>query len=113
MVKKYVVYLTEAERTTLQRLLTAGKTAARSLTHVHILLKLMQAKGDQAGPTSRSLRCSKWAYPPSDACGASLSSMDWRQPCIQRTPTLPPVHPVRGCCLLPPNTQNLLTCSFC
>jgi transposase len=54
MVKKYVVHLTEAERKTLQRLLTAGKAAARSLTHAHILLKADAGEG-RAGWTDKQI----------------------------------------------------------
>lgn len=39
MAKKYVVRLSEAERATLHQMLAAGKVAARTLTHAHILLK--------------------------------------------------------------------------
>lgn len=37
--KKYHVTLTEEERTELERLINAGKAAARTLTHARILLK--------------------------------------------------------------------------
>ena len=54
MVKKYVVHLTEAERATLQRLPTAGKAAARSLTHAHIFLKADASEG-RAGWTDQQI----------------------------------------------------------
>jgi homeodomain-containing protein len=38
-VKKYVVRLTEEERTELLQMIRAGRSAARTLTHAHILLK--------------------------------------------------------------------------
>jgi transposase len=38
MEKKYIVTLNEEERVELQRLVSAGKSAARRLTHAHILL---------------------------------------------------------------------------
>jgi transposase len=39
MKKKYIVTLTEAERQTLQTMLSRGKAAARKLVHARILLK--------------------------------------------------------------------------
>jgi transposase len=45
MAKKYVVHLADAERTTLHQVLTAGKAAARTLTHAHILLKADTGEG--------------------------------------------------------------------
>ncbi len=45
MAKKYVVHLTDAERATLHQLLAAGKAAARTLTHAHILLKADTGEG--------------------------------------------------------------------
>ena len=39
MKKKYIVTLTQAERRTLQEMLSRGKAAARKLTHARILLK--------------------------------------------------------------------------
>lgn len=39
MVKRYFVTLTEAERQSLERLVSSGKAAARKLTHARILLK--------------------------------------------------------------------------
>lgn len=39
MAKKYVVQLTDAERATLLQTVTAGKVAARTVAHAHILLK--------------------------------------------------------------------------
>jgi transposase len=45
MAKKYVVHLTDAERATLLQMLAAGKVAARTLAHAHILLKADAADG--------------------------------------------------------------------
>jgi transposase len=39
MTKKYVVTLTEQERNELERMLSAGKAAARKLAHARVLLK--------------------------------------------------------------------------
>ncbi len=39
MAKKYVVTLTEQERDELERMLSAGKAAARKLAHARVLLK--------------------------------------------------------------------------
>src|SRR2546427_9426903 len=47
MNKKYVVTLTQEERTDLQKLISTGKAAARKLLHARILLK---ADGSPAGP---------------------------------------------------------------
>lgn len=45
MPKKYVVRLTNEERATLRQVLAAGKVAARTLAHAHILLKADAAAG--------------------------------------------------------------------
>lgn len=46
--KKYIVTLTEAERTTLRGLLMRGKGAARRLAHARILLKADEGRSDEA-----------------------------------------------------------------
>ena len=46
--KKYIVTLTEAERTTLRGLLARGKGAARRLAHARILLKADEGLRDEA-----------------------------------------------------------------
>ena len=53
--KKYHVTLTAEERTQLQDLLAAGKTAARTLTHVRILLKADES-ADGPGWTDEAIR---------------------------------------------------------
>ena len=45
MKKKYIVTLTEAERQTLQAMLSRGKAAARKLMHARILLKADASPG--------------------------------------------------------------------
>lgn len=45
--KKYIVTLTEAERTTLRGLLARGKGAARRLAHARVLLKADQGLPDE------------------------------------------------------------------
>jgi transposase len=51
--KKYVVELTEEERSTLRALITAGKGPARKLMHARILLKADRASG---GPNWKDAR---------------------------------------------------------
>jgi transposase len=46
MKKKYIVTLTEAERTDLKTLISSGKGAARRLAHARILLKADQGMAD-------------------------------------------------------------------
>ena len=46
--KKYIVKLSEAERTHLQALIAKGKSAARTLTHARILLKADASEGGPA-----------------------------------------------------------------
>lgn len=48
MKKKYIVTLTEAERQTLQAMLSRGKAAARKLAHARILLKADACVGEPA-----------------------------------------------------------------
>jgi hypothetical protein len=45
MRKKYIVTLTDAERQTLQEMLSRGKSAARKLMHARVLLKADAAPG--------------------------------------------------------------------
>jgi transposase len=45
MKKKYVVTLTEEERQMLREMVSRGKSAARKLTHAHVLLKADQSEG--------------------------------------------------------------------
>ncbi len=54
-VKKYHVTLTDAERSMLQDLLSAGKAAARSLTHARILLKADES-GDGPAWSDEAIR---------------------------------------------------------
>jgi transposase len=49
MAKKYIVTLTEQERNELERMLSAGKAAARKLAHARVLLKA------DAGPLGPAL----------------------------------------------------------
>lgn len=53
MAGKYVVKLTEEEQKRLQKLVTSGKTAARTLSRARILLK--SAGGDKDGAIARAL----------------------------------------------------------
>lgn len=46
MAKKYIVNLSQEERTTLHALITKGKTAARALTRAHILLQAEEGAHD-------------------------------------------------------------------
>jgi len=48
MAKRYLVTLTDHERAELERLIGAGKAAARTLAHARILLKADQAAGGPA-----------------------------------------------------------------
>lgn len=48
MTKRYLVTLTDTERTELEQLISAGKAAARALAHARILLKADQAPGGPA-----------------------------------------------------------------
>ena len=50
MVKRYIVTLTEEERRELERMISAGKTAARKLQHARILLKADAAPGGPGWP---------------------------------------------------------------
>ena len=45
--KKYIVTLTEAERTELRKLISTGKGAARRLAHARVLLKADQGLTDE------------------------------------------------------------------
>lgn len=45
MKKKYIIELTEEERQTLKRLVSAGKASARKLTHARMLLKADSSSG--------------------------------------------------------------------
>ena len=51
--KKYRVTLTDEERQHLQAMIAAGKAAAKTLAHAHILLKADQAEGGPAWPDHR------------------------------------------------------------
>ena len=62
---KFVVTLTEEERTTLTRLLTRGRAAARTLAHARVLLKADAAPGGP-GWTDEQIR---------DALDVSLSTI--------------------------------------
>jgi len=53
--KKYLVRLTEAERTALEHLTTTGRTAARTLRHAWVLLKA-DVGGAGAGWTDEQIR---------------------------------------------------------
>lgn len=46
---RYIVRLTEAERDTLEQLLTKGRHAATTLTRARILLKADQSEGGHRG----------------------------------------------------------------
>ncbi len=48
MSKRYLVTLTDTERPEIERLISAGKAAARTLAHTRILLKADQAPGGPA-----------------------------------------------------------------
>jgi transposase len=61
----YVVRLSEAERRGLERVVTAGQTAARTLTHAYILLK---ADAGAAGPGWRDAQIT-------EAFGVSASTV--------------------------------------
>ncbi len=51
--KKYQVTLTADERQQLQKLIAAGKAAAKKLAHARVLLKADAAAGGPAWPDSR------------------------------------------------------------
>ena len=65
MHKAYVVRLTDDERHRLERVVTAGQAAARTLTHTHILLK---ADAGAAGPGWRDAQIT-------EAFGVSASTV--------------------------------------
>ena len=48
MAHKYIVKLTEEERERLQKLVTSGRTAARTVTRARILLKSVRGDADEA-----------------------------------------------------------------
>lgn len=96
MAKQYMVHLTEAERTTLHRLLTAGKAAARTLAHAHILLKADAGEG-RPGWTDQQIV---------NACEVGLSTVGRvRRQFVEQgleaalhrhAPTEPPPHKLDG-----------------
>lgn len=67
MQKKYHVTLTREERGELERMISAGKAAARKLTHARILLKADEAEGGPAWTDERI----------AEALGVGLSTV-WR-----------------------------------
>jgi transposase len=46
MAKKYIVKLTDEERSSLTKLISSGKTSARKINHARILLKADDSNGD-------------------------------------------------------------------
>ena len=80
---KYRVGLTAEERAGLERLVSAGKAAARKLTHARILL-LADVSLGSSGPMTRS--SPPWASAPGPSPGSANASSPkaWAPPSIER-----------------------------
>lgn len=76
MAGKYVVKLTEEEQKRLQKLVTSGKTAARTLSRARILLK--SAGGDKDGAIARALDVGLTTI--STECARGALRKEWRLP---------------------------------
>src|SRR3954464_3557575 len=97
--KRYHVTLTPEERAELERMVSAGRAAARKLAHARVLLKADEAEGGpgwgdaqiaealDVGRSTGARRRRTWGCRPPPACGSGSWRTGWgRRWCAGRPP---------------------------
>lgn len=118
MPKKYVVHLTETERATLHQLLAAGKAAARTLAHAHILLKADAAAGAPGWSDQQIVEAFEVSLSTVGRVRRRFSEQGLKAAAYRQAPTEPPSHKLDGeqeahlialACSAPPNGRKRWT----